>query len=113
MAKFLIDVNLPYYFSLWKSEDYIHQQDIDDTWSDSQIWRYAQEKNLTIISKDADFSNRILLKQPPPKVIHIRYGNMKMREFFLTTTRVWEQVLSLNQTHKLVNVFKDHLEGIN
>ncbi len=43
------------------------QRDIDDEWSDEQIWNYAGENNLTIISKDSDFSNRILLEQPPPK----------------------------------------------
>ncbi|MEZ4821876.1 MAG: DUF5615 family PIN-like protein [Ignavibacteria bacterium] len=36
------------------------------------MWEYAKENNLTIISKDADFSSRILIKSPPPKVIHIR-----------------------------------------
>ncbi|WP_255478586.1 DUF5615 family PIN-like protein [Rufibacter sp. XAAS-G3-1] len=55
------------------------------TWADAQIWRYAQENNLTIVSKDADSSSRLLLRQPPPKVIHLRYGNMKMHEFFLAT----------------------------
>ena len=29
-ARFLVDVNLPYYFSLWHHPDYIHQKDIDD-----------------------------------------------------------------------------------
>ncbi len=26
MAKFLIDVNLPYYFSLWNNDDYLLQE---------------------------------------------------------------------------------------
>jgi len=37
MAKFLIDANLPYHFSLWNSVDFIHVADIDDTWSDEVI----------------------------------------------------------------------------
>ena len=81
MAVYLIDVNLPYYFSLWNTVDYIHQKDINDEWTDEQIWVYAQQNNLTIITKDADFSNKIMLRQPPPKVIHIRLGNMKMKVF--------------------------------
>jgi len=81
MAKYLIDVNLPYRFSLSKSDKYIHQTDIGDEWTDEQIWNYAEENNLTIITKDSDFSNRIIFHQPPPKVIHIRFGNMKMRDF--------------------------------
>ena len=78
MAKFLVDVNLPYYFSLWNHHDYIHQFDLGDTWTDSEIWEYAQENNLTIVTKDADFYNRILTSEPPPKVIHIRVGNKSL-----------------------------------
>lgn len=53
MKKYLIDVNLPYLFSLWNDEAFIHQFDIDDKWSDEQIWNYAKENNLTIVTKDA------------------------------------------------------------
>ena len=72
MPKYLIDVNLPYRFGLWNTSEYIHQFDLGDDWSDEQIWDYAKKHNLTIVSKDADFSNKILLKTPPPRVIHIR-----------------------------------------
>ena len=112
MAKFLIDVNLPYRFSIWKGDDYIHQKDIDDEWTDEQIWDFARENNLTIITKDADFSNRIIFHEPPPKVIHIRFGNLKMREFFAEMTAIWDDVLELSKTHKLVNVFRDRIEAI-
>lgn len=112
MPKFLIDVNLPYYFSIWKSSDYVHQNDIYDEWTDEKIWNYAKENNLTIITKDSDFSNRILLKDPPPKVIHIRFGNLTMKEFFIKMNSIWNDVLELNKTHKFINVFKDRIEGI-
>ncbi len=69
MPKYLIDVNLPYHISLWEGDDYVHVKDIDDQWSDTQIWNYARERDLTIITKDADFSDRILLVGPPPRVI--------------------------------------------
>jgi len=112
MADFLIDVNLPYYFSLWNTENFVHQKDINDEWSDEQIWRYAQENDMTIITKDSDFSNKILLRQPPPKVIHIRFGNMKMKDFYDTTSKLWDDILILNESNKLVNVFKDRIEAI-
>lgn len=32
MKKYPIDVNLPYYFSLWNDEEFIHQKDINDGW---------------------------------------------------------------------------------
>jgi len=105
-------VNLPYRFSLWKGEDYVHQTDIGDEWTDTQIWNYALANDLTIISKDSDFSNRVIFNTPPPKVIHIRVGNLKMREFFVSLNTVWDEVLELNQRHKLVTVFSDRLEAI-
>lgn len=103
MADFLIDVNLPYYFSLWNNTLYIHQKDINDEWTDEQIWKYAQENNMTIITKDSDFSNKILLHTPPPKIIHIRFGNMKIKDFFESTSRLWEDVLILKTELKLFN----------
>jgi predicted nuclease of predicted toxin-antitoxin system len=113
MVKFLIDVNLPYYFSLWNSGEFIHQNDINDKASDEDIWQYAKTHKLTIITKDVDFSNKILLHKPPPKVIHIRFGNMKMSEFFIVMTKLWDDSIKINETHKLVNVFVDRIEGIN
>jgi predicted nuclease of predicted toxin-antitoxin system len=113
VKKYLIDVNLPYYFSIWNKPEYIHQKDIDDDWSDDKIWKYAKENILTIVSKDSDFSNRIMLKEPPPKVIHIRIGNMKIKEFFQVIDNVWSEVILLSEKQKLVNVFIDRIEGIN
>ncbi|GEM_PF-2691102 len=55
MKKFVIDVNPPYYFSLWNTEVFVHMRDINDEWSDEQIWNYAKDNNLTIITKDSDF----------------------------------------------------------
>jgi predicted nuclease of predicted toxin-antitoxin system len=112
MFKFLIDVNLPFHISIWNSSEYIHQKNIDDKWKDAEIWQYAKDRNLTIITKDIDFSNQILFHNPPPKVIHIRYGNMKMKPFNEAISNVWKDILEMNSNHKLVNVFIDRIEGI-
>ena len=45
-------------------------------------------------------------------MIHIRIGNVKMKEFFDVITQVWPQVLELNETRKIVNVFRDRVEAI-
>lgn len=112
MLKFLIDVNLPLHLSIWNSQEFCHQKDINDEWKDSQIWQYAKDHNLTIITKDIDFSNKILSRNPPPKVIHIRYDNMKMKPFYENISVVWEQIIEMNSNHKLVNVFIDRIEVI-
>ena len=112
MARFIIDANLPYYFSIWRGSDYIHVNDVDDGWSDSQLWCYAAEYGLTIVTKDADFSDRVLLTEPPPQVIHVKLGNMKMRGFHRAISSVWEPVCELSSQHRLVRIFADRLEAI-
>ena len=112
MPKFLVDVNLPYYFSLWNTDDYVHQVDIDPRMKDKQIWEYAKAKNLIIITKDSDFSNRIMFQEPPPKVIHIRFGNMSMKDFHDIINTIWNEAISMIENYKLVNVYKDKIEGV-
>ncbi len=112
MAKYLIDANLPYYFSLWSSQDYQHVVSINDEWEDSEIWHYAKENNLTIITKDADFSDLALLHEPPPRVIHIKIGNMKMKQFHQYLSNIWKEVCELSCKYKLIQIYRDRIEGI-
>ena len=111
-AKYLIDVNLPRFFSIWNDEDYLHQFDLGDEWTDLEIWNYAKLNHLTIITKDSDFSTKMIMQTHPPKVIHVRLGNVKMRQFHDILSKLWPQVIELNSNYKLVNLFHDRLEGI-
>jgi predicted nuclease of predicted toxin-antitoxin system len=43
--------------------------------NDSDIWQYAKEMGLAIVSKDTDFQQRSLLYGAPPKFIWLRVGN--------------------------------------
>jgi len=112
MSKYIIDANLPYYFSLWNNDDYIHVIDINPNMKDSEIWKYAKKNNLTIVTKDADFSDLVLLNNPPPRVIHIRLGNMKIKDFHKAIDNIWHNVLAMSSKYKLVRVHKDKIEGI-
>ena len=42
---------------------------------DDEVWRYARDNGFTIVTKDADYHERSLLRGYPPKVIWIRLGN--------------------------------------
>ncbi len=110
--KYLIDVNLPRYFSLWPGNEYEHVVEINDELKDSRIWLYAKEHDLTIVTKDTDFSELVLLNEPPPRVIHIKFGNMKMREFHQKISKIWNDVCSLSENYKLVRIYQDRIEGI-
>ena len=52
---------------------------LNNAWPDSEIWQYAREQKLTIVTKDTDFSTLAILNEPPPWVIHLRIGNMTIR----------------------------------
>lgn len=110
--RFLIDANLPYRFGLWHGMEYQHVFDLNDAWPDSEIWQYARHHNLIIVTKDADFSDWVMLTSPPPRVVHFRVGNMKIRDFHLFVVRVWPKVLELVESCKLVIVHKNHIECI-
>lgn len=112
MLRFLIDANLPYRFELWRGDGYQHVFDLNDAWPDAEIWRYAQEHDLVIVTKDADFSDWIMLAEPPPRVVHLRVGNMKMRDFHALVQSVWPQIIGLVKTHKLVIVHKHQIECV-
>lgn len=112
MKKYIVDANLPYYFSVWHDDNYVHVKDINDEWEDEEIWEYAKDQDLTIITKDSDFSDKILFHVPPPRVIHIKFGNVKMREFHALIANRWEDICEISSQYKLVNVFADRVEGI-
>ncbi len=86
--------------------------DIDDTWSDKKIWKYAKERSLIIITKATDFYNRIIISDPPPKVIHLRIGNMRTKQLLEFICGIWGDVISLTETCKLVTVYSDRIEGL-
>lgn len=113
MKKYLIDANLPRKIKVWQTKDFQFVSEINDEWTDSEIWEYAKHNNLIIVSKDDDFSHRIIVSNPPPKIIHIKIGNMKLRDFEAAIEKVWETAEKLSETHKPVNVFIDRIEAVN
>jgi len=112
MPKFLIDENLPYNFSLWNSEDFIHIYDLKDIRTDTDIWNYAKNNNLIIVTKDADFLEMMLINEPPPKVVHLRIGNYKISELFYFLNRIWIEIENLVKDCKLINIYSDRIESI-
>ena len=44
------------------------------------------------------FSERIILRSPPPWVVHLRFGNLPRRYFHALLAKVWPQVETLLKT---------------
>jgi predicted nuclease of predicted toxin-antitoxin system len=80
--------------------------------SDSQIWEFARKHDLVIVSKDADFSDRIIAKAPPPRIVHLRFGNLNRDAYHALLAHHWPQIETLLESNKLVRVYTDRLEGI-
>lgn len=112
MTRFLIDANLPRRIEAWQGQYFSYVVDIDDEWTDSQIWDYARENEHVIVTKDSDFSHRIIVSQAPPKIIHFRIGNMRLREFAKFVNENWNAIEAASEKHKLVNVYKNRIETI-
>lgn len=43
--------------------------------SDEDVWAFAAANGFTIVSKDADFDEFVVLRGFPPKVVWLRLGN--------------------------------------
>ena len=112
MARYLIDANLPRRFALWAGGDCEFVHDLGADWSDSKIWTYASANGLTIVSKDADFSDRVLVSATGPRVVHIRVGNLTLRDFESYLSRIWAEVCRASDACRLVQVYRDRIETI-
>ena len=98
-------------FYLPPSLPIIHVSTLGNSPSDSQIWQYAKDKKLVIVTKDVDFSDRLMLDLSPPKVVHLRFGNVRRSAFHSLLASIWTQIEDLVTDHKLINVYLDRIEA--
>jgi len=62
---FLFDENLPQQITFTPSLPVTHVETLGESPNDSVVWRHARAEELVIVTKDADFSDRILFANPP------------------------------------------------
>jgi predicted nuclease of predicted toxin-antitoxin system len=109
---YLFDENLPQVPFLPTNFPVTHALGLGPRLTDSEIWNHAQQDDLAIVTKDADFSQRMVLTAPPPRVVHLRVGNMRYREFATWLRHAWPQIEALVASHRLVNVYRDRIEAV-
>jgi predicted nuclease of predicted toxin-antitoxin system len=100
VARYLIDANLPRLISLWSGADYAFVHDLGADWSDTRIWKHADANGFTIVTRDADFSDRV------------RLGNLKIAELQRSLAAVWPEVCRASAACRLVRVFRDRIESV-
>jgi predicted nuclease of predicted toxin-antitoxin system len=93
---FLLDENLPNSLRFTPSLPVEHVRDLGQSLADKDIWTYE----------------RMLISEPPPKVIHLRFGNMCLVDFHAHLAKVWPRIEELLVINKLINIYVDRLEAV-
>ena len=81
MKGFFFDENLASRIRFGPSLPLVPATELGAGPTDTQVWEFARQRELVIVSKDADFSERIILHTPPPWVVHLRFGNLRGANF--------------------------------
>lgn len=111
MNGFLLDENLPERLTFMPSLPVIPARSFGVNPTDSELWQQAKDGELVIVTKDTDFSDRILVSTPPPWIVHLRFGNMRRAAFHQFLASVWPQVEALLPLNKLICVYSDRVEA--
>lgn len=109
---YLIDANLPFNVPVWKDERFVFVLKIDPSWNDEEIWNYAKANSLIIVTKDKDFILKQIAFGVPPKVIHVKFGNLKLNHFIGRIEMVWQEVGQLIEINDTVNIYLNKIEAI-
>jgi len=112
MNGWLFDSNLPARIQFTPAWPVTHARSLAPRPTDTELWDHARQHDLVIVTKDADFSHRIMAQTPPPRVVHLRIGNVRRHEFHALLARLWPRIEYLVQRHKLVTVFRDRIEAV-
>jgi predicted nuclease of predicted toxin-antitoxin system len=78
-VKLLLDQNLsprlvPSLADLYPDSAHVQTLGLD-TATDADLWTYARTNAFTILTKDEDFNDLVLLRGFPPKIIWLQLGN--------------------------------------
>ncbi len=111
MNGFLLDENLPRRLTFTPSLPVVFSTSLGDSPSDTALWSYGREHTLVIVTKDADFSDRIMQAAPPPWIVHLRFGNLRRNDFHSLLARMWPGIEALLPDHKLICVYRDRIES--
>jgi predicted nuclease of predicted toxin-antitoxin system len=111
-SSFLVDVNLPKYFSFFNKNSFLFVCDIDLQMSDTEIWDYALKNKLVILTKDTDFYGRFLVSENAPKIIYLQLGNSSLKQLHQYFNNNWEKIQTEIETSKLIIAKENHIECI-
>ena len=109
---YLIDVNLPKYFSFFNDPMFIHVVDINPCMSDKDVWNYALENRLIILTKDVDFYNRFMTESQYPKIIYFQLVNLKLNDLHNYFEKHWNYILKLVESNSMIIACQTEIQVI-
>ena len=111
--RFIIDAHLPK--SIVKiftdlGHDAVHTSDLPrgNKTEDKDIVILAA-KDGVVVSKDEDFYQSFLLYGKPPKLIHVKVGNMRLQEIRDLFTSIAPKLIDLLGQHDLLELHRDKI----
>ena len=72
-----------------------------DSALDKDVWQYARQNQLIIVSKDADFNELSLVWGTPPKIIWIRRGNCSTKTIETLLRDHYEAIHALHEDDEI------------
>ena len=112
MTHLLIDENLPASLAQLLPVKCSHATDIGAQPTDTQLWVLARENDWTILTRDTDFFDRIMLEGSPPKVIWVRLGNIRRADLENLLLKRWPAICQLLNEADLVKVHPASMEAV-
>jgi predicted nuclease of predicted toxin-antitoxin system len=110
--QYLIDENLPVSLAASLDGKVVHASEVRTRVTDRELWDFALQNSLAIVTRDADFLARVAHAEPAPWVVLLRVGNMERAELRSFLSRVWPTIMFLLDNHKLVTIYADRLEAL-
>lgn len=110
--KYLVDVNLPKHFAFFNSPEFIHLTDINPKMPDTDVWNYAKQNNLIILTKDSDFYFKSISEAKSVKVVYFKLGNQKLSELHSYFSKNWNLINTKIEHDWLILALPDEIQII-
>lgn len=112
--KFLVDAQLPQRLARWLTEeghDVVHTKDLPqgNRTEDREINELSLREQRTVVTKDSDFVDSILLQQAPYRLLLISTGNIGNPELLTLLGENLETIVSALETSNFVELDQSSL----
>lgn len=110
--KFLLDANIPKGIAEFQGDEFMQVYQWGDGATDTEIWNYAIENNLIIITRDTDFYYRLITASIFPKIIFLNLQQLNKSDFKKFIQNKWNDIVSMIKDADMLIVDLDTIQLI-